>query len=48
MYCPGDRKVYIDLNFYQLMQQRFHVSGEFAKAYVIADEVGHHVLMSKT
>lgn len=42
-YCPVDRKVYIDLSFYQLMQQRFHVSGEFAQAYVIAHEVGHHV-----
>lgn len=42
-YCPGDRKVYIDLSFYQLMQKRFHVSGEFAQAYVIAHEVGHHV-----
>ncbi|AMP06275.1 neutral zinc metallopeptidase [Collimonas pratensis] len=42
-YCPGDRTVYIDLSFYQLMQQRFHVSGEFAQAYVIAHEVGHHV-----
>jgi predicted metalloprotease len=42
-YCPGDQKVYIDLAFYRLMQQRFHVSGEFAQAYVIAHEVGHHV-----
>ena len=42
-YCPGDQKVYIDLAFYQLMQQRFHVSSEFAQAYVIAHEVGHHV-----
>jgi predicted metalloprotease len=42
-YCPADRKVYIDLSFYQLMQKRFHVSGEFAQAYVIAHEVGHHV-----
>lgn len=42
-YCPGDQKVYIDLSFYRLMQQRFHVSGEFAQAYVIAHEVGHHV-----
>jgi len=42
-YCPGDQKVYIDLNFFRLMQQRFHVSGEFAQAYVIAHEVGHHV-----
>jgi len=42
-YCPGDQKVYIDLSFYRLMQQRFKVSGEFAEAYVIAHEVGHHV-----
>jgi uncharacterized protein len=42
-YCPGDQKIYIDLRFYQLMQQRFRVSGEFAQAYVIAHEVGHHV-----
>ena len=42
-YCPGDQKVYIDLTFYRLMQERFHVSGEFAEAYVIAHEVGHHV-----
>jgi uncharacterized protein len=42
-YCPGDSKVYIDLSFYRLMQQRFHVAGEFAQAYVIAHEVGHHV-----
>lgn len=42
-YCPADREIYIDLAFYQLMQQRFKVSGEFAQAYVIAHEVGHHV-----
>ncbi|MRV72413.1 metalloprotease [Duganella sp. FT92W] len=42
-YCPADSKVYIDLSFYRLMQQRFHVAGEFAQAYVIAHEVGHHV-----
>ena len=42
-YCPEDQKVYIDLSFYRLMQQRFNVSGEFAQAYVIAHEVGHHV-----
>jgi predicted metalloprotease len=42
-YCPGDQRVYIDLSFYRLMQERFKVSGEFAEAYVIAHEVGHHV-----
>jgi predicted metalloprotease len=42
-YCPADSKVYIDLSFYRLMQERFHVAGEFAQAYVIAHEVGHHV-----
>jgi len=42
-YCPADHKVYIDLRFYQLMRERFHASGDFAQAYVIAHEVGHHV-----
>jgi predicted metalloprotease len=42
-YCPADRKVYIDLSFFNMMQQRFHVGGEFTQAYVIAHEVGHHV-----
>lgn len=42
-YCPQDRKVYIDLQFYQLMRDRFQASGDFAQAYVIAHEVGHHI-----
>jgi predicted metalloprotease len=42
-YCPRDQKVYIDLRFYELMRRRFHASGDFAQAYVIAHEVGHHV-----
>jgi predicted metalloprotease len=42
-YCPADQQVYIDLTFFRLMQQRFNVTSEFAQAYVIAHEVGHHV-----
>jgi len=42
-YCPSDQKVYIDLAFYRDLKERFHAPGEFAQAYVIAHEVGHHV-----
>ncbi|RJG01918.1 neutral zinc metallopeptidase [Noviherbaspirillum sedimenti] len=42
-YCPADQKLYIDLSFFQLMRERFQVNSEFAQAYVIAHEIGHHV-----
>jgi len=42
-YCPGDHKLYIDLSFYQELAQRFNAPGDFAMAYVIAHEVGHHI-----
>ena len=42
-YCPSDEKLYIDLSFYQELQERFKAPGDFAMAYVVAHEVGHHV-----
>src|SRR5262245_18983154 len=42
-YCPLDKKVYIDLDFYRLLRERFKAAGESAQAYVIAHETGHHV-----
>jgi len=42
-YCPPDEKLYIDLSFYRLLKERFNAPGDFAMAYVVAHEVGHHI-----
>ena len=42
-YCPTDKRIYLDTSFYDELQNRFHAAGDFAQAYVIAHEVGHHI-----